>query len=265
MPYFLFFGRHLAEDIPGVIDLLKKRHPQVSFIMTENLGMEEYFVQVLARRILEVCPGLSPDANYYANSPEMIEKHSMEIVENLLPEDLYGDQRTVARRLVHASGDPSISRLVKFSPSAIFSGIESIRRHHPIYTDVRMVAAGINSGLAQRHGCAVVCALEAAGSATSETEIGTRSSRAVRQLGSKLNEAVVAIGNAPTALLALIEMIDKEQVSPALVVGMPVGFVQAAESKAELMKRTIPYITVEGTRGGSPLAASAVNALLKLA
>jgi precorrin-8X/cobalt-precorrin-8 methylmutase len=76
---------------------------------------------------------------------------------------------------------------------------------------------------------------------------------------------VVAIGNAPTALLALLDLIEHDGIRPALVVGMPVGFVRAAESKAELMKHQTPYITIEGTRGGSTLAAATVNALLRLA
>jgi precorrin-8X/cobalt-precorrin-8 methylmutase len=80
-----------------------------------------------------------------------------------------------------------------------------------------------------------------------------------------LSGAVIAIGNAPTALLALIDLIDTKEVNPALVVGMPVGFVQAKESKTELMKRDTPYISIAGTRGGSAMAAATVNALLKIA
>jgi precorrin-8X/cobalt-precorrin-8 methylmutase len=87
----------------------------------------------------------------------------------------------------------------------------------------------------------------------------------MRHLGKRLNGAIVAIGNAPTALLALLELIDSNGVKPALVVGMPVGFVQAKESKDELMKRDIPYITIVGTRGGSAMAVATVNALLKIA
>jgi precorrin-8X/cobalt-precorrin-8 methylmutase len=109
----------------------------------------------------------------------------------------------------------------------------------------------------------VYCALD-----EMEPEMGekalTRSASAVLNLGAKLNGAIVAIGNAPTALFALIDMIDKEKIRPALVVGTPVGFVQARESKAELMKRKVQFITLEGTRGGSPLAAAAVNAILRL-
>ncbi|MFC1906982.1 precorrin-8X methylmutase, partial [Chloroflexota bacterium] len=88
---------------------------------------------------------------------------------------------------------------------------------------------------------------------------------AMRNLGERLNGAIVAIGNAPTALLALLDLVDHKGIKPDLVVGMPVGFVKAKESKDELKKGNVPHITVVGTRGGSAMAVAAVNALLKIA
>ena len=129
---------------------------------------------------------------------------------------------------------------------------------------MRMVAAGINTRLAEGHGCSLCCALDEPQPMQSANTALTRAASAMYGLETRLNSAIVAIGNAPTALLALIDMIDQGRIAPALVVGMPVGFVQALESKAELIKRRIPFITVEGTRGGSALAAAAVNALLRL-
>ena len=93
----------------------------------------------------------------------------------------------------------------------------------------------------------------------------TRASAAMQHFGPRLKDSVVAIGNAPTALRSLLLLIDEGLSPPALVIGMPVGFVDAAESKAALTKRDLPYITIEGTRGGSAMAVAAVNALLKLA
>jgi precorrin-8X/cobalt-precorrin-8 methylmutase len=87
----------------------------------------------------------------------------------------------------------------------------------------------------------------------------------MQRLRTTLNDAVVVIGNAPTALLALIDMVDHQEAKPAFVVGMPVGFVQAKEAKEALMKRDVPYITVVGTRGGSAMAVATMNALLKIA
>jgi precorrin-8X/cobalt-precorrin-8 methylmutase len=93
----------------------------------------------------------------------------------------------------------------------------------------------------------------------------TRAETAIERLGAELNGCIVAIGNAPTALFALLDLVDQGAVQPALVAGIPVGFVGAAESKAELVKRNIPYITLTGSRGGSPLAAAAINALIRQA
>jgi precorrin-8X/cobalt-precorrin-8 methylmutase len=262
-PYFLFFGRHLTEDIPRIIQGLKKAHPDKRFIVTDNLGLDDYFIDLIARRIAYACPDLGPDTRPASCSPASIEEQSMEIVERFLPHELAGDERIITRRMVHASGDPFLATLVKFSPSAASSGREAIAAGRPIFTDVRMVAAGINSHLVETLGCSLFCALDEPHRQGEDKGL-TRAASAMYGLEPRLNSAIVAIGNAPTALFAIIDMIDQDRVAPALVVGMPVGFVQALESKAELMKRRIPFITVEGTRGGSALAAAAVNALLKL-
>ena len=156
--------------------------------------------------------------------------------------------------------------MIKFGPSAISSGLGAIASSAAIFTDVRMVATGINKQLVKICGCSLSCVMdETNGMKQAKEENVTRTATAMRQLGNRFNGAIIAIGNAPTALLALLDLVDREEIRPALVVGMPVGFVQARESKDELIKRDIPHITVAGTRGGSALAAATVNALLKIA
>lgn len=264
-PYFLFTGRHLTEHLPQNLENLRRVYPEIRFTVTDNLGLQDYFIGLVARRITDTCPSLLPYTPSDLDSPEAIEKQSLEIVDKLLPPDLNGEERTVIRRIVHASGDPSIAHQVKFSPSAISSGIGAILKGSPIYTDVQMVATGISSRMVKSSGCSVICALSQTYTGQYEGKALTRAAAGIYALKTKLNDSIIAIGNAPTALLALIDLIDKGQAAPALVVGMPVGFVQAKESKAELMKRRIPYIIIEGTRGGSPLAAATINALLHLA
>lgn len=259
--YFLFPGRHITEDIPLLIEKLRSNHPQVQFILTDNLGLDECLVELIAKRIIQVCP-LSPELAVPLIPAEDIEKRSMDIIDRLLPPDLAGDQRTVVKRIVHTSGDPQIARLIKFSPTAISSGVAAIIRGSPIFTDVRMVASGISGHLVKAYGCSLVCALDEMNPEGGEPI--TRTARAMYGLGTRLDHAIVAIGNAPTALLALLDIIDQRDIAPALVIGMPVGFVQAKESKDELTKRDTPYITVLGTRGGSAMAAATVNALLKM-
>jgi precorrin-8X/cobalt-precorrin-8 methylmutase len=261
MPYFLFSGRHITEDIPHLAEELSSRYRDKKFIVTKPLGSEEHFIVSVARRIGEAVPELNSRPSL--NSPQEIERQSMEIVERFLPPlKISADERMIMKHIVHAGGDPQLASLVRFSPSAVSRGLSAIVKGSPVFTDVRMVAAGINRHLAGACGCPISCALDETEGSNPGT---TRAAAAMVNLGKRLNGAVVAIGNAPTALLALLDLVDNDGVKPALIVGMPVGFVQAKEAKDELMKRAIPYITIAGTRGGSSLAVATVNALLKIA
>lgn len=225
--------------------------------------LEEHFITHVAESLKEAALEPLP-ARPSPTSPEDIERQSMEMVEKLLPlsSDLSKEERLIVKHIVHASGDPHVAPLIRFSPTAISSGLSAIVKGSPIFTDVRMVATGINRHLAETCRCSVSCAMDEAKELKQNI---TRTAAAMRHLGKRLNGAIVAIGNAPTALLALLDLIDNKEIKPALVVGMPVGFVQAKEAKDELMKRNVPYITVVGTRGGSAMAVATVNALLKIA
>ena len=168
-------------------------------------------------------------------------------------------------RIVRAEGDSDIAPLVKFSPGGIEAGLSALRSQAPVVTDVRMVEMGISKALLRNANLATACMIDAPEVADRARREGTtRSVAAIRELAPRISGAVCAIGNAPTALLALLDLIDAGEVSPALVIGMPVGFVACAESKDELVKRNVPYITVMGRRGGSSAAAATVNALLDL-
>ena len=264
-PYFLFPGRHVIEDIPELIKELNSSYPDVTFALTDNLGLDESFVELMAKRIKEVCPSLFSRPSAISVPPEDIEQLSMEVIEKLLPSlsPMSEGERTVVKRIVHTCGDVQIARLVRFSPSAVSSAVTAINRGNPIFADVRMVASGISSSFLETCGCSVICALDEAYS--ERGDMVTRTAQAMYDLGKRLEGAIVAIGNAPTALFALLDIIDRQGIAPALVIGMPVGFVRAAESKTKLISRNIPYIVVEGTRGGSALAATTVNALIGIA
>ncbi len=198
--------------------------------------------------------------------PEDIESRSFAIIRELLP-DLSGNEREmpVLLRIIHTTGDTGILEHVKIHPLAVESGLGAIRKGAPILVDVKMVAVGINKKLTQKFGCVVKCAIDDPHVvAYAQQNRCTRAAAALKSFSAHIDGSIVAIGNAPTALFALLELIDTQGERPALIVGTPVGFVGAAESKAELMKRDIPYITVEGTRGGSTISAAIVNALLKI-
>ena len=203
----------------------------------------------------------------FIKEPMAIENRSMELIAPHL-EGLNLDERAtkVYSRLIHASGDVGYAPITRVHPEAIDRAIEALKNGAHIYTDVEMVRTGINKKKLASFGGEVHCLVADADVAVRAKELGiTRSMVAMRQFGKALNGSIVAIGNAPTALFEVLRMVREEEIRPACIVGIPVGFVGAAESKAELAENGIvPYITVEGTKGGSPIAAAAVNALMYL-
>ncbi len=169
-------------------------------------------------------------------------------------------------RIAHTTGDVDFATTFLMSEGAVASGVAALRAGNPVITDVEMVRTGVRRNLLKDLGGESLCFLndpdileKVKGSGT------TRSALAMKKAASRLHGAVVAIGNAPTALFQLMEMVDREEVAPALIVGVPVGFVGALESKQVLAEKTCQHITNLSERGGSPIAAAIVNGLLSLA
>ena len=204
----------------------------------------------------------------YALLPDEIDRLSIEVVEASLPnlKDLTPEERYVVFRVVRAEGDPEISKNVGFSPGAVSKGIAAVKAKAAVVTDVRMVEVGISKALLRKCGLTTHCQIDTPNTAERAKKDGTtRSVAAIRELAPHLDGAIAVVGNAPTALLALLDMSKDGEVSPALVIGMPVGFIACAESKAELAKVDVPYISIWEKRGGSSAAAATMNALLGLA
>ena len=204
----------------------------------------------------------------YALLPEEIDRRSIEVVEASLPrlDGLSAEERYVVCRIVRAEGDPEIAKAVGFSPGAVERGIAAIKAKADVVTDVRMVEVGISKALLAKCGLVTHCQIDTPNTAERARSDGTtRSVAAIRELAPRLNGAIAVVGNAPTALLALLDIVKEGQALPALVIGMPVGFIACAESKAELAKAGVPYISIWDRRGGSSAAAATVNALLGLA
>jgi len=200
-------------------------------------------------------------------APLEIEQESFRIIsEELGQTDLDEQTFKVVQRVIHATGDFSFFENMRFSSGAVETGIQAIQDGRNILTDVNMAAAGISKALLAKWGGKVLCKVadpEVAERAKDENR--TRSEIAI-DLGLKQNIGIVAIGNAPTALLQTIKTLKEKNVdSVPLVVGVPVGFVNAAESKALLTEQNNSYITSLGRKGGSPVAAAIVNALIRLA
>ena len=200
--------------------------------------------------------------------PEAIEAESFRIIaEELGPTSF--DPRTfkVVQRVIHATGDFSFAESLIFHPQAIDAGIGAIRAGRNILTDVNMGAAGVSKGLLAPWGGGVICKVALPDVARIAKERGlTRSEVAVEQ-GLQENIGIVSVGNAPTALLKVMDCWDElaPELRPGLLVGVPVGFVNAAESKELLSEKSYPFITCKGRKGGTPVAVAIVNALIRLA
>ena len=198
--------------------------------------------------------------------PEEIEAESFRIIERELgPTSFTPEEFALVRRAIHATGDFSFAEHIRFHPQAIAAGLAAIRSGKNILIDVNMGASGISKGLLTRFGGAVICRVaEPETVAKAKAEGTTRSDAAMaRSMGD--NIGIVAVGNAPTALLKVMELIEREGFAPDLVIGVPVGFVNAAESKELLAQKEYPFITALGRKGGTPVAVAMVNALLRLA
>ena len=172
------------------------------------------------------------------------------------------DEARVAVRIIHACGMVEIARDLVFSPGFTAAAREALLAGKPVFCDSKMVANGITrSRLPAAND--IVCTLEAPGIADLAASLGTtRSAAALNFWLDRLGASLVAIGNAPTALFRLLELIDQGAPKPAAVIGMPVGFVGAAESKEALAARNdLPFLIVRGRKGGSAMAVAAVNAL----
>jgi precorrin-8X/cobalt-precorrin-8 methylmutase len=172
------------------------------------------------------------------------------------------DEERVAVRIIHACGMVEVAADIMFSPGAVLAGIAALEAGAPILCDSKMVSNGITRArLPQAN--EVMCTLDHLSVPVLSVSLGTTRTAAAMELWrDKLNGAVVAIGNAPTALFRLLELLDEGAGAPACVVGMPVGFVGAAEAKEALMANArVPHLCVRGRKGGSAMTAAAINAL----
>lgn len=176
------------------------------------------------------------------------------------------EQWPVVRRVIHTSADFEWQQMIRLHPQAIASGVAALRSGCAIFTDTHMARVGIRQRDLARFGGRVVCYMTDERVAETASREGiTRARAAVSVAAPELNGGIYVVGNAPTALLRLIELIHQGKTQPALVVGLPVGFVNAAESKALLLACDVPSITNVGRKGGSNVAAAVVNALIIMA
>jgi precorrin-8X/cobalt-precorrin-8 methylmutase len=198
-------------------------------------------------------------------APGEIEAESFRIIEHELgPTGFTPEEFAVVRRIIHATGDFSFAEALRFHPEAIQAGLNAIRSGKNILVDVTMAASGISLALLTPLGGRVICRIKEQETVELAAKNGVTRSDAAIVRAANDNIGIVAIGNAPTALLKTMELIDQGHFAPDLVIGVPVGFVNAVESKQLLAEQPYPHITALGRKGGTPVAVAAVNALLRL-
>ncbi|MEM5788492.1 MAG: precorrin-8X methylmutase [Syntrophobacteraceae bacterium] len=197
-----------------------------------------------------------------------IEEESFRIIDHEIGEHEFApDEWQIIRRVIHSTGDFEYAQRIQISPDAVEAGIEAFKRGVCIYADTRMIRAGLSPWRLEWFGNGVVTPADDVESQKAAVEMGTtRTLAAFRRCSGDLNGSIVVIGNAPTALQEVVRLIEQDGVRPSLVIGVPVGFVQAEESKESLWQLPAqPAITVMGRKGGSTVAVAMVHALLELA
>jgi precorrin-8X/cobalt-precorrin-8 methylmutase len=203
--------------------------------------------------------------------PEEIEAESFRIIEaEAGPHHWSPAEWQVVRRAIHTSADFEYGRSMLFSPDAVARGVAALRQGRGIVTDTTMALAGIAKPRLDSFGIASSCLVADPVVAKVAAKLGvTRSIIAMRTAAADPANGIFVIGNAPTALFELLRLVREDGLRPGLVVGLPVGFVGAAESKEELVREAgsygIPFITNRGRKGGSNVAAAVINALLIMA
>ncbi|MBI4838372.1 MAG: precorrin-8X methylmutase [Nitrospirae bacterium] len=239
----------------------RRRYSKIEFILTEPLGVHKNIAKVVLERAKKDIKGVK------ILKPCEIENKSFAIItEEMEKVNFKKAELPVVKRVVHATGDFDFSKNMRFHSDAVKAGVKAIRKGKDILVDVRMAEAGINKRLLGKWGGKVICKIQESGVRSQESGGKTRTESGIEKaLAKNKNIGIIAIGNAPTALYRVMKLIRDEKFMPELVIGVPVGFVKAQESKEVLLHMKYPFITSLGRKGGSPAAAAIVNALLKIA
>jgi len=198
--------------------------------------------------------------------PEDIEKRSMEIITSELNGRTWPEpQFSIVKRCIHTSADFDYADNLRFSKDAENIGVQALRNGAHIITDTKMAAAGINKNKLKEYGGEVHCFISDDDVVKAAKERGCTRATICMEKGAEIakdHPVIFAIGNAPTALVRLAEMIDAGELKPTLIIGAPVGFVNVVESKELIMERDVPYIVPAGRKGGSNIAATICNAMM---
>lgn len=199
--------------------------------------------------------------------PGEIEKRSMEIIESELDDvsHLSASEKQVLKRVIHTTADFDYCKNLKFSEDAVKLGKEALKNSAVIVTDTNMALSGISKPASDKFRCRLFCFMSDIDVAEKAKE--RKVTRAVMSMEKAADlfgngNVIFAVGNAPTALIRIHELIQEDRIKPSLVIGAPVGFVNVEQSKKLIMSNDVPYIVADGRKGGSTVAAAICNALL---
>jgi precorrin-8X/cobalt-precorrin-8 methylmutase len=202
----------------------------------------------------------------YLKSPEAIEVKSMEIIDRGMSANSFDEQELkVIKRAIHTTGDFDYQNIVEIQKGSIQAGIEAIKSGCRVVTDTKMAFSGINKRSLERSGCRIDCYISEEEIFKLAKEKQITRSMAAMDFAVEAGVDIFVVGNAPTALFRIGELIKEGRVEPKLIIGVPVGFVGAAESKEYIRGFNTPSITTIGTKGGSNVAAAIMNALIYMA
>jgi len=279
VPVLLAESRHTMQDIPRLLGMEKGQNRgtlsfdrgDVQVAYCKPIGADKRLAEIILDRATEALKdfGLRTMPELSDAGAEIFED-SLKIVRRLLAKDFERmDPQIIpiVERVVHATADPEYARLLVFSKDAIAAGIEALRDGADVVTDVKMVGSGINARVIRGFGGRVRTYTEDERTIrlADRTKI-TRTAAAMQTAAEDgLDGDIVAIGNSPTAALAVADIVKRKVAKPALVIATPVGFVKAAESKDEVSILAVPYVITRGVKGGSAVAVAILNALLRMA
>ncbi len=284
VPAFLAPGVHTTQEIPELIGV-KDKESQLSakgiqLFYGEPIGADECIAVILEEKALKALGHAVPEhrhalfaANEIADLPAASKKifaQSMKLIHPEIQKILDKaphKHAAIIERVVHATADPEFAKLLVISDRAVDAGVAAIKAGSKIFTDVKMIQAGINEARVKRFGGKILTFIDDPRAAKMANDESITRSAAATRLAVKdgVNNAIFLIGNAPTAAFELARAVEAGTANPALIVATEVGYVGAAESKEAVSRLPVPYIIVKGRKGGSTIAVAVFNALLAMA
>lgn len=269
MPYFLYGGAHVTSDIPGEIEAAKAKYPDINVDVAGHLGYHGKLIEIVEERLQESGGNGASNRTPFEPHPIEFEPHPIEaesfrIIGRELDESAFpAEVLPVLKRVIHTTADFDFKDILSFGPGSVEAGIRAVREGKNVVTDVRMVEAGISRDRLSMFGGKLYCfSSDADVIREARSSDSTRTAVSMRKAAPFMEGGIAAIGNAPTALAGLLSLVKTGIAKPALVIGVPVGFVGAAEAKEELMRSGLRYIATKGRKGGSTIAVAVTNAII---